>query len=243
MDSAQKLSLLFPRIEEYQARELVLILVNLATPDVTHFGSTAFGRDNVPLTLEMYQLVEELDKLNRDRQPVFNLLTKDVEPQILGYLDIKSLRAMRLVSKVTCDRVSGTLTKKHINFANLNRLERITTHLCDYYKNLSLPCVSIKISKVDSEKVPELFIQLMASLSANNKIREIKLDVSYNGLNTGEIWAISQVSTITELDLSLNSLGPLEAQIISGMANLTSLKINRNNLGPAGADESFYLVY
>lgn len=244
-----QLNHLFPNISNLdRAEELILILENLAVPDSKK--SMTIWRDDSRVTLGLNKLLKQLERLDRDRKPVFDLLPKDVEPELLAYLDSESLRAMRLVSKVACDRASGKLTSQFIDF-NCAFWSMSSSHLFEYYENLNLPSVSIKIQGLGLNEMGSgsrsviSFSEFMERLSKNKKIGEIKLDVS-SGYSKGYhrkevvvmlLHAISKVPAITELNISNIDLDFIKADDIAGMPKLTRLIIAENNLGPDSAEQ------
>ncbi|MCD6026728.1 MAG: hypothetical protein K0R08_1247 [Solimicrobium sp.] len=221
---------LFPDINNaLQSEELVRILCNLAKSS----SLLTIGPDDLPMTVEVKKLLEKVERLQRGSQSIFDLLPKDIKSRLLSYLDIQSLRAIRLVSQSTCDMASEKLTLRiPIDFQDIKR-RGILEDVCEFYENLTLPFVSIGIEPAEGHL--KSFSQLMRSLSKNTKIKEIELCVAESNLGDSAALAVSEVPTITTLDISGNDLTAAGALYISKMPKLTTLNINYNNLMAIGA--------
>lgn len=228
----------------FEAKELALILLNLVAPCDFMISDP----EDSLLTLEVQKLLEEVTKLaeeveeakeverrQKDSQSIFNLSVKDIDSQIVGYLDNRSRRAMRLVSKVACERVSEKLKLELIDFKKIDKGETVLADLCKYYEGLNFPSVSIAI-KVDKWDLNQ-FTRVIESLSKNTKIKEMELFIGSSHLGDSDSAAltVSTVFNITMLDISGQSLTAKGAHHIAGMPNLTSLIVTSNHLKDEGA--------
>lgn len=116
-------------------------------------------------------------------QPLGSDIKAELPPEIAlhiaGNLNVASLREFRLVSKAARDLAEKRLEHSCINFTTLSTAGAGSlVHLCQYYKNLPVPIVRIKVTGLQT--APILFTQFVTSLANNNHLKEIHLDLSEN---------------------------------------------------------------
>jgi Leucine-rich repeat (LRR) protein len=159
---------------------------------------------------------------NTSSNIVFIRLPDEIKSSIFEYLDNPSCRAMRQVS-IRSHELTNKLWRRQMLLAGVQESDMNVFY--KYYDTLDVPSLTIEVNSINSN----LFKGLIQSLMDNERIKEVKLTVKSDKLESADVPQLAKLTKLIKLDISGNNLADSSTQL-AGLTNLTWLNINDNRL-------------
>ncbi|MCD6026554.1 MAG: hypothetical protein K0R08_1073, partial [Solimicrobium sp.] len=179
------------------------------------------------LTIGIKRYDKKMARQNHLSNEVFPKISNEIAWIIYGYLNNKSLGAMRQVS-VSASHMLNSLWERNISVKQVGFFGASELHA--FYKILDVPSLTMSINGFSGRDV---FIGMIQSLSENDRIREVNFTLgSYLKLTLEEMAQLTKLTKLTSLNIQCNRLPNGSWVHLKNLTNLTSLNIGSNDLGP-----------